>query len=107
MKTSSAILAIAATLGLASMPAIANASLYHLNPAALVPASQSVMHAQGIAVADSSHEMEERREVRDDDHGRYEDDDDDSRGSNNAAPAGTVSPPANGLFNQQTKIHVN
>ena len=55
MKTSSAILAIAATLGLASVPAIANASLYHLNPAALVPANQSVMHAQGIAVADSSH----------------------------------------------------
>ena len=65
------------------------------------------MHARGVAVADSSHEMEEHREARDRDHDRYAEDDDDNRGGNNAAPAGTVSPPANGLFNQQTKIHVN
>jgi len=35
----------------------------------------------------------------DDDHGRGHDDDDDyGGGANNAAPAGTVAPPENGLF---------
>lgn len=110
MKTKLAILAASTALGaLIAVPAIGAIKTLDLDEpyAALSKGAETLQHGL-LKLASNDDDDHDEDDDHDDDH----DDDDDyggRRGGMNAAPAGSVAPPANGLFGTGAapKVKVN
>ncbi|MBB98984.1 MAG: hypothetical protein CML67_05545 [Rhodobacteraceae bacterium] len=116
MKTKLAILAASTALGaLIAVPAIGAIKTLDLDEpyAALSKGAETLQHGL-LKLASNDDDDHDENDDHDDDHDDDDDDDDDDdyggrRGGMNAAPAGSVAPPANGLFGTGAapKVKVN
>ncbi|SDU49441.1 hypothetical protein [Stappia sp. ES.058] len=114
MKTKLAVLAATTALGaLIAAPAIGAIRTLDLDePYAAISKGAATLQDGFLKLASNDDDDHERDDEDHDDDDDEDDDDDDyggRRGGMNAAPAGTVAPPANGLFGSGAapKVKVN